>query len=91
MSRFASTSKRGTRVRQGTVIGYVGMTGLASGPHLHYEFRIGGVHRDPLKVTMPPPQPLPGGLLADFRKKTLPLVSQLASADSRLQPAVASK
>src|SRR5690606_38738508 len=56
MSRLGKY-KKGARVRQGDVIGYVGATGLATGPHLHYEFRIAGVHRDPLTVTLPKPEP----------------------------------
>ncbi|MBP6627190.1 MAG: peptidoglycan DD-metalloendopeptidase family protein, partial [Arenimonas sp.] len=76
MSRFGKY-KTGSRVQQGTVIGYVGMTGLASGPHLHYEFRIKGVHRDPLTVTMPKPEPLTGGELARFRAATAPAMAQL--------------
>jgi murein DD-endopeptidase MepM/ murein hydrolase activator NlpD len=86
MSRYSPASKRGNRVRQGTVIGYVGKTGLATAPHLHYEFRIAGVHRDPLKLTLPPPPPLPAAQLATFRSKTAALSSQLASAESRLDP-----
>jgi murein DD-endopeptidase MepM/ murein hydrolase activator NlpD len=69
MSRFGKV-KAGQKVPQGTVIGYVGMTGLASGPHLHYEFRINGVHRNPLSITMPPPEPLGGTALAHFRTQT---------------------
>ncbi len=76
MSRLGNY-KNGSRVRQGDVIGYVGATGLATGPHLHYEFRIGGVHRDPLKVTMPKPEPLPRSELARFRMQTQPLLAQL--------------
>lgn len=83
MSRFGSYAKVGHRVRQGDNIGYVGMTGLATAPHLHYEFRIQGVHRDPLKVTLPPPEPLPQSMLAKFRAATLPLLGQLAKADER--------
>ncbi len=69
MSRFGSEHV-GQRVAQGNVIGYVGMSGLATGPHLHYEFRINGVHRNPLSVTMPPPEPLNGAALAQFRAQT---------------------
>nr|WP_225444683.1 M23 family metallopeptidase [Pseudomarimonas arenosa] len=81
MSKFGQY-RTGQRVRQGDVIGYVGMTGLASGPHLHYEFRVGGVHRDPLKVTLPKPQPLPASEFGRFRLQTEPLVAQLALRES---------
>ncbi|MEQ8661915.1 MAG: peptidoglycan DD-metalloendopeptidase family protein, partial [Gammaproteobacteria bacterium] len=53
LSRFAKGIKRGVSVRQGQVIGYVGKTGLATGPHLHYEFRVNGVHRNPLTIELP--------------------------------------
>lgn len=76
MSRFGKY-KTGSRVSQGSTIGYVGMTGLASGPHLHYEFRVKGVHRDPLTVTMPKPDPLTGAELARFRAATAPAMAQL--------------
>lgn len=76
MSRFAGI-KQGQHVNQGQLIGYVGMTGLASGPHLHYEFRLDGAHRDPLTVTLPKPEPLPGAELAKFRQLTTPLLARL--------------
>ena len=69
MSRFAKI-RPGQRVAQGTVIGYVGSTGLATGPHLHYEFRVNGVHMNPLRMTLPPPTPLTGGALASFKSET---------------------
>jgi murein DD-endopeptidase MepM/ murein hydrolase activator NlpD len=77
LSRFANGIQRGQRVRQGQVIGYVGATGLATGPHLHYEFRINGVHRDPLTVVLPPADPLTGQALVDFRAAAAPLVAKL--------------
>ncbi|WP_428714995.1 peptidoglycan DD-metalloendopeptidase family protein [Thermomonas hydrothermalis] len=69
MSRFAKL-RVGQRVTQGTVIGYVGSTGLATGPHLHYEFRVNGVHMNPLKMTLPPPAPLSGADLVAFKNET---------------------
>jgi len=78
LSRFAAGITNGQLVRQGQVIGYVGKTGLATGPHLHYEFRVNGNHRDPLKATMPPAAPLMGGELAQFRARSTGLVEQLA-------------
>lgn len=59
LSRFARGIRLGTRVKQGQVIGYVGQTGLATGPHLHYEFLVNGVHRNPLTVALPHANPLP--------------------------------
>lgn len=91
MSRFGANAKVGARVRQGDNIGYVGMTGLATAPHLHYEFRINGVHRDPLKVTLPPPEPLPGTLMAKFRSATAPYIRQLAQAEARNAVAIAQR
>lgn len=69
MSRFGK-EHAGQRIAQGTVIGYVGMSGLATGPHLHYEFRVNGIHRNPLSITMPPPESLSGTALAQFRAQT---------------------
>ena len=80
MSRFGKEHV-GQRIAQGTVIGYVGMTGLATGPHLHYEFRINGVHRNPLSVTMPPPEPLRGTALAQFRAQTGKALAQIRKVE----------
>jgi murein DD-endopeptidase MepM/ murein hydrolase activator NlpD len=77
MSRFASKAKSGSRVKQGQIVGYVGQTGLASGPHLHYEFRVNGVHRNPLTVKLPKSVPLPKAKLAQFRTASSQLLAQL--------------
>lgn len=83
MSRFASNLRAGQKVSQGQVVGYVGMTGLATGPHLHYEFRVGGVHRDPLTIPLPNAQPLAGDDLLAFHRDAAPLLSQLAVLEQK--------
>ena len=58
LSRIGQGVRKGARVAQGSVIGYVGATGLATGPHLHYEFRINDVHQNPLRVVLPEAPPI---------------------------------
>lgn len=85
MSAFNRRVRVGGHVKQGQVIGYVGMSGLATGPHLHYEFRINGVHRNPLTVKLPMAQPIAKKYRNDFKAKATPLVAQLETLDrSRL-------
>jgi murein DD-endopeptidase MepM/ murein hydrolase activator NlpD len=81
LSRFARGLRAGNRVHQGQVIGYVGMTGLATGPHLHYEFRIDGVHRNPLKVQFPDAAPIAAKYAQDFAATSRRLLAQLDAID----------
>ncbi|HEX9390015.1 MAG TPA: M23 family metallopeptidase [Usitatibacteraceae bacterium] len=67
LSGFANGVRRGTHVSQGQTIAYVGATGWATGPHLHYEFKIAGTQRDPMRIALPKADPLPPKYLAAFR------------------------
>jgi murein DD-endopeptidase MepM/ murein hydrolase activator NlpD len=77
LSDYAKDLNVGDKVRQGQIIGYVGSTGLATGPHLHYEFHVNGVHKNPLTVALPKAMPIEAEYRADFRSKTSALVAQL--------------
>jgi murein DD-endopeptidase MepM/ murein hydrolase activator NlpD len=77
LSRFASKLRRGQRVDLGQVIAYVGMTGLATGPHLHYEYRVRGVHKNPQTVPLPDAQPIGAAERDRFLAATAELVNTL--------------
>ena len=81
LSRFARGLNAGDRISQGEIIGYVGMTGLATGPHLHYEYLSRGVHMDPQKVALPTDTPVPPAQMARFREAAAPLLASLATGD----------
>ncbi len=78
LSRFASGLRNGQRVKQGSVIGYVGMTGLATGPHLHYEFKIDGQQRNPMSVALPSAQPVSAAYKTAFQSVAIDFVARLS-------------
>jgi murein DD-endopeptidase MepM/ murein hydrolase activator NlpD len=77
LSRFARRTALGRRVKQGQVIGFIGKTGLATGPHLHYEFRVNGVHRNPLTIKLPTSVSLPVAEMSRFTAAIAPLQTNL--------------
>jgi murein DD-endopeptidase MepM/ murein hydrolase activator NlpD len=80
LSRYAKNIRNGTRVQQGDTIGYVGSTGTASGPHLHYEYRINGIHKNPRTIALPDAKPIPANYFAAFAESSASLLTQLDRA-----------
>ena len=77
LSGFASGIRQGTRVFQGDVIGFVGATGIATGPHLHYEFRVAGIHHNPLTLALPDASPLPVAEMQAYKALVADLSAQI--------------
>ncbi|HVN44917.1 MAG TPA: peptidoglycan DD-metalloendopeptidase family protein [Steroidobacteraceae bacterium] len=77
LSRFAHGTRAGAHVTQGTVIAYVGMTGLATGPHLHYEYRVNGVFKNPQTVALPAAAPIDARWREDFLARSAALLATL--------------
>ncbi|WP_268798252.1 peptidoglycan DD-metalloendopeptidase family protein [Pseudomonas huanghezhanensis] len=77
MQGFAKGVQTGTSVRQGQVIGYIGTTGLSTGPHLHYEFQVNGVHVDPLGQKLPMADPIAKSEKQRFMQESQPLMARM--------------
>ncbi|MOA37562.1 Murein DD-endopeptidase MepM [compost metagenome] len=77
MKGFAKGIRNGSHVTQGQVIGYVGTTGLSTGPHLHYEFQVNGTHVDPLSQKLPMADPIAGAERKRFLQQSQPLLARM--------------
>ena len=89
LSRFARGVRKGSRVEQGQIIGYVGSTGWATGPHLHYEFLVNGVHHNPRTVKLPDAKPIPQDEIPRFASTTTEFFGQLDEYKQQIQLALA--
>jgi len=82
MSGFNKDFKTGSRVQQGQVIGYVGATGMVTGAHLHYEFRVSGVHKNPLTVKLDQAERLPDSELENFKQVAAKVMTKFKSEET---------
>ena len=84
MNGFAKGIRSGSNVKQGQIIGYIGTTGLSTGPHLHYEFQVNGVHVDPLSQKLPMADPIAKSEKARFMQLSKPLMAQMDKEKSTM-------
>ena len=82
MSRFAKGIRNGQRIQQGETIGYVGSSGAATGPHLHYEYRLNGMHKNPRTVPLPDAAPIPIAYMSEFQARSGRLLAELDRASA---------
>lgn len=87
MNKYGRGIKNGVRVKQGQIIGYVGSSGLATGPHLHYEFYLNGAVRNPVRVNLPKAKAIAKVELANFKIQTQPIVASLQNYQENIQVA----
>ncbi|MBV1921958.1 MAG: peptidoglycan DD-metalloendopeptidase family protein [Pseudomonadales bacterium] len=90
LNGYAKNARSGKRVKQGQTIGYVGSSGLATGPHLHYEFYLNGAVRNPVTVKLPHAQPIAKNEKARFLLHAESMQTQLAAYASAISPTLAS-
>lgn len=82
MSAFARNIQRGTRVTQGQVVGFLGSSGLSTGPHLHYELLVNGSFVDPMRIRVPRGRTLEGRMLAEFERERLAIEQMMRRANA---------